>query len=242
MSGLDQPAILKTANGFGWTSTIANQITFAACAEISRIGGEPLVLDVGAGLGVGTFALLEAGAQVIVNDISERHLKCVLDEARVRGYASKVQTVAGRFPYLNFSKIQLIHSSNVLHFLSPSEIEQGAQRMLEWLQPEGMVFIQVGTVYAGHVKRLLPIFEERCKSGIDWAGQPTDAKSVVAPAYRDATPDYMNYLYDEPLVRTFERFGFVTVNAWYYTRTGLPDDMKSDGREHFGYIGKKPTR
>jgi hypothetical protein len=49
----------------------------------------------------------------------------------------------------------------------------------------------------------------------------------------------MNYLDSSPLVDAFEAAGFQTEKAWYYTRTGLPEVFHNDGRENFGYIGRK---
>ena len=49
----------------------------------------------------------------------------------------------------------------------------------------------------------------------------------------------MNYLDGPSLIEAFESARFITERAWYYTRHGLPEVFKNDGREHFGYIGRK---
>jgi hypothetical protein len=51
----------------------------------------------------------------------------------------------------------------------------------------------------------------------------------------------MNYLDEIPIVEAFKAAGFLVENGWYYTRNGLPERLKSDGREHYGLIAKRPA-
>jgi SAM-dependent methyltransferase len=233
--------IVPTNNGYGWTSTIPNQVTVALLEWLSK-GKEPspLVLDVGPGLGVATLPLLETGARVIALDLEESHLATIRQETERRSISNRLTTVVGRFPgSLQFEELDAIHCSNVLHFLPGSEIEIGASKMYEWLKPGGKVFLQVGTIYAGHIKRLLPVFEKRRQAGVLWAGETHEAKEYVAADYREATPAFMNYLDGLPLSKTFAQEGFRIERSWYYTRTGLPDAFRWDGREHYGMIMKR---
>lgn len=235
--------IVQTHNGYGWTSTVPNQITVALLGWLTTLEQPaPLVLDIGSGLGVGTLPLLEAGARVIALDLEESHLASIRQEAAERSIADRLTTVVGEFPgSLRFEELDAIHCSNVLHFLPGTQIEAGAAKMCDWLKTGGKVFLQVGTVYAGHVKRLLPVFEERRRSGIKWAGETDLAREFVATEFRDATPVFMNYLDEIPIVEAFEAAGFLLENGWYYTRNGLPDRLRSDGREHYGLIAEKPS-
>lgn len=234
--------IVDTHNGYGWTSTVPNQITEALLEWLGSLPQPaPLVLDIGAGLGVGTLPLLAAGANVIALDLEESHLAIIREEAMRRLTSDRLTTAVGRFPgSLQFKGIDAIHCSNVLHFLSGLEIEEGARKMREWLRPEGKVFLQVGTVYAGHIKRLLPVFEERRRRGVKWAGETDQARFYVASEFQQATPVFMNYLDEAPLVEAFESVGFNVDRGWYYTRQGLPATLKNDGREHFGLVATLP--
>lgn len=236
--------IVQTHNGYGWTSTVPNQITVSLLDWLKTLEGPaPLILDIGTGLGVGTIPLLEAGARVIALDLEESHLNSIRQEAERRSIADRLTTVAGKFPdTLRFEQLDAVHCSNVFHFLAGYEIETGAARLYEWLKPGGKVFLQVGTIYAGHIKRLLPLFEERRRSGLKWAGETHSAKDYVAAEFSDAIPEFMNFLDEGPLIEVFESSGFHIDRSWYYTRTGLPDALRSDGREHYGLImSRKPT-
>lgn len=231
--------IVPINNGFGWTSTVPNQITCAVIDHLSNGGAASCrVLDIGVGLGVATIPLLKTGAAIIANDLEESHLRAIREAAAARNLQNRLETVLGRFPdEVSFRDLDAIHCSNVLHFLSGEEIDRGARRMHDWLKPGGAVFIQAGTIYAGHIRRLVPIFEERRRQGIRWAGETDSARGFVLAEFADATPLFMNYLDGPPLVESFEAAGFVAERAWYYTRTGLPEVFCHDGREHFGYIG-----
>jgi len=239
---MSEADIVPTHNGYGWTSTIPNQVTVALLEWLSRLEQPaPLVLDIGAGFGVATLPLLEAGARVISLDLEESHLTSIRQEAERRSISKRLTTVVGQFPRsLHFEDLDAIHCSNVLHFLPGSEIETGAANMFKWLRPGGNVFLQVGTIYAGHIKRLLPIFEERRRAGVIWAGETHEAKDYVAAEFRDATPRFMNYLDGLPLSQAFAQNGFQIEHGWYYTRTGLPDAFRCDGREHYGMLMKRP--
>lgn len=237
-----QSQIVQTHNGYGWTSKVPNQATEALVDWLSKLEQpNPLVLDIGAGFGVGTLPILACGAKVTAIDIEESHLASIRDEADSRSVAGRLTTVRGWFPgSLQFEELDAIHSSNVFHFLRGSEIEIGTAKMFDWLRPGGRVFLQVGTIYAGHIKRLLPIFEERRRSGVRWAGETESARDFVAKEFREETPEFMNYLDDKPILDTFSAAGFTIEKAWYYTRHGLPECFRSDGREHYGVIAEKP--
>jgi SAM-dependent methyltransferase len=240
---MSETDIVPTRNGYGWTSTIPNQVTVALLEWLSRLEQPaPLVLDIGAGFGVATLPLLETGARVIALDLEESHLASIRQEAERRSMSNRLMTVVGQFPgSLHFEELEAIHCSNVLHFLPGSEIEAGVAKMYMWLKPGGKVFLQVGTIYAGHINRLLPVFEDRRRAGVRWAGETHEAKEYVVAEFCDATPGFMNYLDDAPIVEAFEAAGFLLENGWYYTRTGLPDSLRRDGREHYGLIAEKPS-
>lgn len=218
-----------------------NQITIEFLRFISDRQTTHLVaLDIGCGFGVATMPALETGANVIALDLYQSHLDAVREQAVQNGIADRLKTVQGRFPTgLQFEDLTAIHSSQVLHFITGNEIEEGARRTHAWLKSGGKVFIQVGTIYAGHIKQLVPQFEAKSLRGTRWPGEVENARDFVIQESRDATPQFMNYLSGPPLVEAFESAGFHTEKSWYYTRTGLGPPFVNDGREHFGYVGVK---
>ena len=230
--------IVPTHNGYGWTSDEPNQITREWLKFLNQeCGGNLRALDIGAGWGVATIPGLQTGATIIANDLDDFHLQAIRDQAVNLGLANRLETVAARFPVdFNFADLDSIHCSNMLHFLRGEEIVLGAKLMHKWLRRGGKVFIQVGTIFAGHITQFLPVFEERRRNGILWAGETDQAKKYVTNEFSEATPAFMNYLDARPLISAFETAGFRTEMAHYYTRTGCPKPFICDGREHFGII------
>jgi SAM-dependent methyltransferase len=239
---MSETKFVPTHNGYGWTSTIPNQITVALLEWLSELDQSALlILDIGAGFGVATVPLLETGVRVIALDLEQSHLASIRQETERKSISNRLTTVRAQFPgSLHFENLDAIHCSNVLHFIPGSDIEIGAAKMYEWLKPGGKIFLQVGTIYAGHIKRLLPIFEERRRVGVLWAGETHEAKEYVAPDVCEATQPFMNYLDELPLSLTFTQKGFRIERDWYYTRTGLPDILRCDGRENYGMILMRP--
>jgi SAM-dependent methyltransferase len=233
--------IVDTKNGFGWTTTVPNQITLAFLEFIaSQDVPSPVVLDIGCAFGVATLPALAAGATVVAMDLDPGHLKVVREQAAAQGFGGRLETVVGRYPDdLKVENLYAIHSSNVLHFLRGAEIERGAVRMFESLRPGGKTFIQVGTIFAGHIKSLVPVFDENERRGRKWPGEVDNAREYVLPEFRSLIPDQMNFLSGPPLVDVYERAGFRIDKAWYYTRNGLEPPLTNDGREHFGLIACK---
>ena len=234
--------IISTRNSFGWTSNIPNQITVAFLDFLSEEGAaSSTALDIGCGFGVATIPALKTGATVIANDLDAGHLAAVQAEAEAFGLSERLTISPGRFPDdLGYADLTAIHSSNVLHFLKGEEIERGAREMYSWLRTGGKVFIQVGTIYAGHIKALVPVFDSNVRRGLKWPGEVENANEFVLEQFRTAIPDRMNFLTAEPLVEAFGDAGFEIEQAWYYTRTGLEPPLTNDGREHFGLVARKP--
>lgn len=73
----------------------------------------------------------------------------------------------------------------------------------------------------------------------EWFRQIVSRQKKVE--FRGEIPAFMNFLDERPLLDTFSAAGFVIKKGWYYTRYGLPDCLRSDGREHYGVIAEKPS-
>jgi SAM-dependent methyltransferase len=232
----NEPNLIPTANNFGWTSDVPNQIT---CKWLDFIAGRPeaRVIDIGAGLGVASLPALATGAFVIVNDIDQSHLDHIKKRAHEGGYADKMQLLQAALPDLpDISPVDAIHASNVLHFLRGKELVKAAAWMFRSLKPEGQAFIQVGSVYAGHYRDFLPVYLERKRAGIEWPGEIDNPKQYAPLSLRKMLPDFSHVLDKETLGPIFCRAGFTIEYCEYYTRPGLPEECKNDGRENLGLI------
>jgi SAM-dependent methyltransferase len=201
------------------------------------------VLDIGAGFGVATLSAAAAGASVIANDVDNRHLQIIVEQATNAGLVERLSTRLSRFPTdLHFPSQSLgaIHASQVLHFLSGSELMTGAALMFRWLQPGGRVFTVTATPYVKTLERFIPVYEERKRAGIPWPGVVHNVHEYSSHPTIDELPDFMHFLDHETVARPFAAAGFVIEKVEMYNRQGLPDYLKYDGRENVGLIARKP--
>jgi predicted SAM-dependent methyltransferase len=201
------------------------------------------VLDIGAGFGVATLAALTAGASVIANDVDDRHLRIIVEQASAAGVRERLEILPGWFPSdldIRRERLGAIHASQVLHFLSERELMTGAALMFRWLQPGGRVFTISGTPYVKTLERFIPVYEERKRTGVPWPGAIQNVHEYSSHPTINELPDFMHFLDDETVARPFAEAGFVIERVEMYNRKGLPEYLKYDGRENVGLIARKP--
>lgn len=231
-----ETSLIPTANNFGWTSDIPNPIT---CKWLDFIADRPdaRAIDIGAGLGVASLPALAKGAFVIVNDIDQSHLDHIGKRAHEAGYEHRMQLLNAALPHLpGISPVDAIHASNVLHFLRGKELVEAAEWMFRALKPGGKAFIQVGSIYVGHFKSFYPVYLERKNAGIEWPGEIENCTQYAPPSLRNMLPDFTHGLDKETLQSVFINAGFSVEYCEYYTRPGLPEECKNDGRENLGIV------
>ena len=228
-----------TVNRMGWSSAEPHEINLQF-ADFASTCMRP-VLDLGAGFGAATVAALGRGARVIANDLEPEQLEHL--EARVPPpMRERLQLRVGRFPTgLTFSRENLgaIHASNVLHFLTLPELEAGIALMSDWLVPGGKVFVMVNSPYIDNFKNVIPYFEQRKKDGVRWPGWIDDLTQYSSHPTLQYLPASLNFFDAEVLSRGFETAGFTIEVVKEFSRAGLPDILRYDGRENVMLIARK---
>jgi SAM-dependent methyltransferase len=228
-----------TTNRMGWSSEEPHEINLEF-ADFASTCDHP-VLDLGAGFGAATLAALRRGARVIANDLEPDHLEAL--EARVPLLMrERLQLRLGRFPSdLTFSRESLgaIHASNVLHFLNLTELETGIGLMSDWLAPGGKAFVMVNSPYIQNFKNVIPYFDQQKKDGVRWPGWIEDLTEYSSHATLQYLPTSLHFFDAEVLSRGFETAGFTIEVAKEYSRSGLPETLKYDGRENVMLVARK---
>jgi SAM-dependent methyltransferase len=232
-------SVRVTANRMGWGSNFPHEINLAF-AEFAAASAHP-VLDVGAGFGAATLAALRNGANVLANDVDESHLESL--EASVPAeMRNRLQIVPGRFPRdLSFAddSLRAIHASNVLHFLTLSELDEGIRAVFRWLVPQGKAFIMASSTYQPAYETFIPVFEQRKRAGLRWPGWIEDLTQYSSHPTLQHLPDSINLFDADVLSAAFAEAGFVVEVAKEYSRTGLPENLRFDGRENVMLIARK---
>jgi SAM-dependent methyltransferase len=228
-----------TGNHMGWSSRDPHEINILFAEYAAGCLGP--VLDIGAGFGAATFAALSAGAAVVANDIDGEALTAL----RLRAsppLIEKLEIRVGRFPDdLQFpaDHFSAIHASNVLHFLHPSDLEVGIRRIREWLLPGGKVFAMVNSAYIENFKEYIPIFEKKKADGEQWPGWIDDLSRYSSHPTLIHLPKQIHVFDAEILARTFSSCGFIVEEAMEIRRTGLPPQLRFDGRENILVVARK---
>jgi SAM-dependent methyltransferase len=198
------------------------------------------VLDVGAAYGVASLAALSKGAEIICNDIDERHLAILTEEALRRGLnLSKLKTVLGDFSYeLQLPKESLsgILIARVLHFFNGARIEYSLKKAYQWLKPGGKIFIVAETPYLKNFSDFIPEYEARVKRGDAWPGLMTDVQKY----YKDHNlPPLLHGMDHSVLKRVLNNQGFIVEEMGFINRLDFPPNRRLDGRESIGVIAYK---
>jgi len=232
--------IRETVNRMGWSSDTLNELS----EEFVRFaaGCSAPVLDIGAAYGVASLAALETGAAVVANDLSAHHL----DELRARTpmkLRRRLKTVQGCFPdALMFAdeSFDAIHCSQVLHFLGANDIVAGLHCVFRWLRPGGKLFVLAATPYQATHRSFVPVFLDRKARGDLWPGLIDDLRRHNHHWSAGLNPPWLHVFDDEVLSSGVRRAGFVVESARMFSRTGLPDFCRLDGRENLAVIASKP--
>jgi SAM-dependent methyltransferase len=205
-------------------------------------GGATLpVLDIGAAYGIATHAALAAGATVIANDSDSAHLKILFEGTPVANRTRLVQ-VPGKFPrHLQFaeSSLSAVHASNVLHFLTGPQLENGAASIAHWLAVGGKLFVQASTPWQAPFASFIEDFEARRASGESFPGWIPDAHQRFDHPKISQIPPAIHLLDEQTLARLFTNAGLEVEHCWLYRRRDLAKGLQLDGRECCGLIAVK---
>jgi SAM-dependent methyltransferase len=231
--------IRPTENRMGWSSEEAHEINIKF-ADFASTCNYP-VLDLGAGFGAATLAALRKGARVVANDLGPNQIE-ILQKTIPIELNDRLEVMTGHFPSdLCFPNESLgaIHASNVLHFLTLNELEAGIGLMFDWLVLGGKVFVMATSPYQQNFKNFIPCFEKRKRDGERWPGWVEDLTQYSSHPSLQFLPTSLNFFDAEVLSRAFKDCGFALEIAKEYTRTGLPESLKYDGRENVMVVARK---
>jgi SAM-dependent methyltransferase len=237
---VNPPKPIPTRNHTGWTSNQLNEVS-ELFVEFCRAEVPLPVLDIGAAYGIATHAALAVGATVIANDADSAHLGILLNGTPIENRRRLVM-VSGRFPrHLHFaeSSLSAIHASNVLHFLTGPQLENGAASIAHWLAVGGKVFIQASTPWQSPFETFIGEFEERVSRGEPWPGWIEDTHARFDHPKITQIPKSIHLLDEGTLTRVFTAAGLEIERCWTYRRRDLPKGMQLDGRESAGLIAIK---
>jgi len=217
----------------GWASTVLSPLSEAFAGFAASAPGP--VLDIGGAPGIASAAALEAGAEVIANDLDGTLFTSLSPHPRLR-------IVIGQFPRdLHFEPATLgaVHASNVFHFLTGNRLEAGLRAIAGWLHCGGKLFAQTSTPYQAPFAAFIPEYERRLAAGVKWPGWLPKAAEFASHRQMGQMPRALHLLDDRVLARAAEAAGLHVQRAWLYRRSDFPRTLHLDGRETAALIAVK---
>ena len=232
-----------TRNNMGWAASSLNQVNqlFVEYCAGGACGEDSPAVDIGAAYGLATIAALEAGAWVVANDLDCEHLE-ELERRTPEALHVRLRLMAGRFPagtHFEPGTLGAIHASNVFHFLTGNQLEQGLRAVAQWLRPGGKLFVQAATPYQSPFADFIPEFERRIAAGVKWPGWVEKISKFSQHKKLGVMPPSLHLLDDRVLTALVEAAGLKVEKAWLYQRADFPKELKLDGRESLGLVAVK---
>lgn len=227
----------------GWASEQLSPVS-GMFVEFCRSGlraEDDAALDIGAGYGAVTLAALRTGAWVIANDLADEHLNEIVSQAP-DGDRPRLTIKAGRFPrglHFESGSLGAVHASNVFHFLTGRQFEEGLRAIARWLRPGGRLFAQAASPYQAAFAAFIPEFERRLAASEKWPGWVAKVSEYSSHRQRSQMPRAIHLLDDRTLRRAAAAAGLAVERAWLYQREDLPATLRLDGREAVGLVARK---
>jgi SAM-dependent methyltransferase len=233
---------IATSNGSGWIATEMSPLT-EKFSDAVTISNEPGVyLDIGAGNGMASYEVLLNGKNntVYINDINVSLLMHFQEEALDFGYEeSKFFLKPGKFPDdLDFADnfFDAIHCANLIHFLSPEQMEPSFSKIMRWLKPGGKVYLIAATLW---MKLFLDIIMDKVsfKSFDGYVYfEPVARNNMPVEPFKNVPESLKRVVHDflengislfqmDGLRRMCMAHGFNVKEAGYYTPSDTPPHM-----------------
>jgi SAM-dependent methyltransferase len=232
---------VPTLNQMGYMSPSLDEIQMAFIEHCEK-NKSGLFLDIGCGFGVATLPVIEKGCRIIACDLEQGHLDVLLERVPEEKRAL-LMVRSGHFPNtLTFpdNSFDGINLSMVLHFLSPETIEKAFRNLFLCLKEGGRLFMTTSSPYQGVLSPFIPIYENKRAHKEEWPGYIPDIAEYV-PQRAPLLPKRNIVFCIHELNRLALKFGFHIIASTFFSRIGMPDDLRLDGREYSGLICEKPV-
>jgi SAM-dependent methyltransferase len=230
------PGLIPCLNGRGFMEKDLNGISIRFVDESAKMEG--ISLDVGCAYGIATLAALKGGSEVVACDMDQAHLDILLKETPEKD-KPRLTTKKGTLPGVDFKNQSFvaIHCSRCLHFLVPEELKLTLEKMYNWLQPGGKIYLITDTCFSGPWKKYLPEFDRRKAEGDPFPGFIEDALQClpVSKLPKGMTP-HMNCLDPDTLARECKLAGFEIIEADFL---GPARSEAKYAKDHAGIIAIK---
>lgn len=217
------------------------------------------VLEIGGAYGNVMLEALRRSPTTVyhLNDLDERHLSIAAYRLQKKIEQKKICTDGLEnieFIYGDITteswKVKeaydAILMARVIHFLTPTQIEQALTNLYASLKSGGRVFITSITPYVKRYKQFIPEYESRLKAGDPYPGFVTDLRKYVnndgttQKQIANISDGQFMFLDVTVLTRLFTKAGFKVLECSFKPLSYKSDSWALDGRENVILIAEKP--
>ncbi|OHT03836.1 hypothetical protein TRFO_01542 [Tritrichomonas foetus] len=190
-------------------------VAFGTSAEFVEYASKCTLpcLDIGGAFGAASLAAIDKGATMILNELTSKFLDYIVLNTP-KSKLEKLYFIEGKITNENISfpkgSIGAIHMSRVMHFFTPSEIEELFKRAKEWLAPDGRFYILTMSPYHYAKPGIDKIYDERYKQGVKFPGEIGDFTKGdgVDKVFKGKAPEYIHAIDPRVLFRVADEHGF----------------------------------
>jgi polyketide synthase PksJ len=196
------------------------------------------VMEIGTAYGYVSLKVLEQGARLIANDISQEHLDHLVSKT-TKDKLKNLSIINAAFPGdvdLPKNSLDSLLISRVIHFFDGITIERALDKIHDWLIEGGSLYLTSCSIYHYAVKHSMPEKYNALRSDdIYWPGIIENQKTMAkdhAPFVRD-----LFHVFDIPqLEELLPKHGFKIERISLFD---YPDDTDSGGKGHVGFKATK---
>ncbi len=188
-------------------------------------------LEIGAGVGTDTSAIINSGAKLYCNDLDANHMQIIREKLDNHPH---LKLLVGDFLSLQFehNSLHSIYASRVLHFLTPAEIKQAFILFHHWLKKDGKLFVTMETPFLKNWQKFIPEFEKRKQDNIDFPGFINNPRDFESSGFSEDLPTVVHWFDVDTLSKISTQHGFIIDRVHYVDRKNdFPQQLLLDGRE-----------
>lgn len=231
---------IATLNNMGFMTESVDEYTQEfisfACQQ-----NDGLPLELGAAYGLASREIVKHGKTVITNDLDVRHLnlfKSTLPEKQQQLVTLMPGDIVKGLP-ITKKTLSSVLSCRVFHFFTGDILIGILNEIYEWLIPGGQIFIITETPYLKNFSSFLPIFEKRKCEGFKFPGEVYNVFEND-PIRGASLPPMMHFFDADTISALVKSVGFEILKCNTFARPEFPVDIRLDGRESVGLVGRKP--
>jgi SAM-dependent methyltransferase len=200
-------------------------------------------LDVGAAYGVMSIEVLKEGGQIVANDIDNRHLAILRQQAIDQGLDKSLTLMPGDFPddiKIDQNSLGGILFSRVLHFFDGPKLDRAFKKSFDSLKPGSRIYMSGLTVKIFLLKPYREKYKKRKQNKERYPGYIENIWDID-PIFKLIAPKNAHFFDKDIIVARLKEHGFEIDFAQYLCPRKTSFQLAEDGHELLGIIARKPN-